>query len=540
MDSLQKTIEVCLEFIGGITSILRIGFLRQEDRLRPSAGGFAPGGGQSIFPMSSHSVVNRRKTIKFIVCILSLLFFRVQNVSAFDLPAIYFSDYRLDKVQIEPGAKTTGAVTLWNYDQNPVSDLRFNYLLLQTIGGSQKIIDSRYGDAFSLGQKEIRTFNFSYWMPYKLPDAVSSDLEGGLSGAAGGFVLRVRVENSLGTILAWSDKPVKSVPTGVFFNLGYVPQIISSNPGLVVAGSKPEVHFVLTRPAGLERKDMIAQVIRFTTTGEGGRLQSETELPLALGTDEGETITYALPPFGAPGRYETTVRVVNRGSGDIFSNSLSYSWVVKNPLGDAKIFFASLDKEAYFSDGIAVLKVGFAPYYWDGKQPKKALITARIFDQAGQLAGERSQIVRPSDREASLRLPIIKEALNPRVAVQVIFDGRIADTYEFFARDKKEIEAGNQNARELPVPVLPNFWSLFFVRFSLYIFVFCGVILVLVMVYCLRALRFWLKKKKKQKERERERQKAAAKKILDGDSLGGLLDQFNEIDKQNRRFKPPK
>jgi len=66
------------------------------------------------------------------------------------------------------------------------------------------------------------------------------------------------------------------------------------------------------------------------------------------------------------------------------------------------------------------------------------------------------------------------------------------------------------------------------------------VILVLVMVYCLRALRFWLKKKKKQKERERERQKAAAKKILDGDSLGGLLDQFNEIDKQNRRFKPPK
>jgi len=540
MVSLQKTIEACLEFIGGITHILRIGVLRQEDHLPPSAGVSASGGGQSISPMSSYSVVNRKKNIKFVVCILSLLFWRVQNVSAFDLPAIYFSDYRLDNTQIEPGAKTTGAVTLWNYDQNPVSDLRFNYLLLQTTSGSQKIIDSRYGDAFSLGQKEIRTFNFSYWMPYKLPDAVSSYLEGGLSGADGGFVLRVRVENSLGTTLAWSDKPVKSVSTGVFFDLGYVPEITSSNPGVVVAGSKPEVRFVLTRPTGLEHPDMIAQVIRFTTTTEGGRSQSETELPLAYGTDEGETITYALPPFAVPGRYETTVKVVNRGSGDIFSNSLSYWWVVKNPLGDAKIFFASLDKEAYSADGIAVLKVGFTPYYWDGKQPKKALITARLFDQAGQLAGERSQIVRPSDREVSLRLPIIKEARNPRVAIQVILDGRIADTYEFFARDKKEIDAGNENTRELPVSVLPGFWSLFFVRFSLYIFVFCGVILALAMIYCFRVLRLRLKKKKKQKERERERQKAAAKKALDSDSLGDLLDQFNEIDRQNRRFKLPK
>ncbi len=535
MGSLQKTIEACLEFIGGNTHILRIGVLRQEDHLPPGVGGSASGG-QSTLLMFLYSVVNRKKDLKLIVCILSLLFWGVQNVSAFDLPAIYFSDYRLDNIQIEPGAKTTGAVTLWNYDQNPVSDLRFNYLLLQTTGGSQKIIDSRFGEAFSLGQKERRTFNFSYWMPYKLPDAI----EGSLSGAESGFVLRVRVENSLGTILAWSDKLVKSVSTGVFFNLGYVPEITSSNPGVVVAGSKPEVRFVLTRPAGLERKDMIAQVIRFTTTTEGGRSQSETELPLVYGTNEGETITYALSPFAVPGRYETTVKVVNRGSGDIFSNSLNYSWVVKNPLGDAKIFFASLDKEVYSADGIAVLKVGFTPYYWDGKQPQKALITARLFNQAGQLVGERSQIVQPSDREVSLRLPIIKEARNPRVAIQVILDGRIADTYEFFARDKKEIDAGNENTRELPVPVLPGFWSLFFVRFSLYIFVFCGVILALAMIFCFKALRFWLKKKKKQKERERERQKAAAKKALDGDSLGDLLDQFNEIDRQNRRFKLPK
>lgn len=471
-----------------------------------------------------------RVLYRLLVCVLGLVFWPVPAVFGFDLPQIYFTDYGLDRTRIEPGGKTAGTITLWNYDASPASDLVLGYQLIYGTGNAKKIIDTRVGDAFALAAGEKRSFKFNYWLPYRLP---GGDDPSGDGSAGSELTLRVKVENSLGTVLAWSDKNIYSGPAGSFFNLDYFADLLSANPGVLDPGESPELRFALTRPSDLGRSDTIAQVIRFKTAREGNPSWRESDLPLEIGKDARKTITYKLPPFGEPGRYTTTVKVVNKGSGDVVSNSLEYSWIVKGPQGNAQIIFAALDRDAYTAGAIASLRVGFAAQDWSGIPDKELKVAGKILDGDGQIAGEAADTVKISEQETVLRVPIAKDVKNPKAALQLIMGGKTADAYEFLA---KEPNGQAENKPKLPDPVLPGFWSLFFARFSLYIAVFAAVILFGAIVYYLKVIRPYLLKKKKEKARK----KAAKKEAAASDSIGDLLDEFNQIEKQNKRFKLPK
>jgi hypothetical protein len=480
--------------------------------------------------LSQQSII--RAFYRLLICVLGLAIWPVPTVFGFNLPQIYFTDYSLNRTRIEPGGEATGTVTLWNYDALPASDLALGYQLAYGSGGAKKILDERAGDAFTLAAGEKRTFKFSYWLPYRLPGG--EDLLGaGLTGD-GGLTLRVKVQNSLGTVLAWADKSVYSDSTGSFFTLDYLPDLLSANPGVLAQGESPELRFALTAPSDLKQSDTIALVIRYKTAREGNPSWRESDLPLEIGSDVRKTITYELPPFGEPGRYTTTIKVLNKGSGDVVSNSLEYSWIVKNPRGNAQIFFAALDKDAYTEGAIASLRVGFAAQDWNGGPDNKLKVAGKIFDGSGQIAGEAAETVKMSEREAVLRIPITRDVQNPKAAIQLIVGERTADSYEFPVKEQKD--GADDNKPKLPDPALPGFWSLFFARFSLYVAVFAAIILAGAIVYYLKVIRPYLRKKQKKKAGK----KALKKPAVSSGSMDDLLDEFNEIEKQNKRFKLPK
>lgn len=482
------------------------------------------------FQLAFKPMLFRQSTAKLVLrslaCFLGLLLWPAGVVFGFELPQIYFTDCVLDRIQAPPGGKIAGSIALWNYEAAPLSDLRLGYELSYGPSGAKKILDLRTGVPFALAAGERRSFKFEYWLPYKLPSQIQM--------GDGGLTFRVKVANSLGTVLAWTDKIIYSDATGVFFTLDYLADPASKNPGILSPGESPEVRFNITLPPDLKRSEMISKVVRYQTCKKISESCFESELPLELEAASRKTIAYRLPVFREPGFYRTVVRMVNKGSGDIVSNSLEYVWIVKESQGNAQIHYALLDKDTYPSGSIASLRVGFSAVDWIIGADKELSVAAKILAGDGAIAGEAVKSVKMSDREALLRIPITKEADSPKASLILSIGGHPVDNYEFLA---KEQEANSPEGQvKIPEPVLPGFWPLFFARFSLYIAVFSGFVLISAVVYGFKVIAPYLKAKK----RLRSKKKFANKSAVNGGSLGALLDEFDEIEKRNKRFKSPK
>lgn len=455
-----------------------------------------------------------------------LLFTYAPGIFAFNVPQVYFSDYRLDRVLIEPGSKTSGTVTILNGDGNPVPDLHLEYALMFSENGRNKVIDSRIGQAFSLEPSKRQTFSFNYWLPYKLPDAR--------------LFLRTEIRNSLGTMLAWADKPIASLPADVFFILDYLAQETPEGSGIIEAGGSPKVIFSLRGPEELGKYDLVSKVVRFTTFRSSQKI-AETEVVLTPELVRIGKIAAELPPIAEAGFYRTEAIVFNKGSGDQFSNKLPFEWIVKRQSGNARILLATVDRTSYEAGAMATVRVLLSSYNWDGVERSFPTVVARIKNKAGALAGEKSQVLKFSDSEALLKVPITLDVDDPQISVQVNIDGAVVDIYEFKTQAGRENALAEERKMPLPIQSLPSVWSYFFARFSLSIAIFSSIVLGICVIYYFKVLRPILRKIKMEKQKKNVIAKTRRRKrVADSDSLGELLDEFNRIDRQNKRFKLPR
>lgn len=447
---------------------------------------------------------------------------------SFVTPEIYFRNLTVSQKQFVAGAPVSGSAELWNNEPGQASDLMLSYTLFYRINGERLLIDRRTGDKFSLFPDETRPVGFTYWLPYVLP--------------GGDFTFRVAVENSRGSVIGWADTNLSLDESGKFVFIGY-----DSRAGAEAEDPRSQV---LIEP--LERRSVrftiaandftatstFPLVYRVSTRDRFGRLLDESSEPLNLANKELRSIEHSLPALAVPGQYETTVSVYNRGSGDAMSNILKFDWIVKGPSGNAKIHYAEADSDSYQSGQTAKISAWLSFPYWPEGKTDPASINAKIYDKNGKLAGEAGQNAGDGLSRASLEVPLTRDADNPRIRIEVRSEDRMLDEYEFAARIGER-----PNATSSPVIGNPNRIEggerVMIARIMSYFFL---VMIVLAAALPLAgALYYYFKIYRPRKEvRAKVEADLKAEAEKKEGNLGDLLREFDEIDKENKRFKESK
>jgi hypothetical protein len=441
-----------------------------------------------------------------------------ERVVAFITPQIYFTELKIDKQHYSPGERIGGTVTLWNFEPEMASDLHFEFSLLRKTGDSLQLIDSRNGDSFSLFPGEKRNADFAYWLPYKLP--------------SGDFFLRVKTENSRGTVFSWSDAPLTTEPSGDFFELAYDPADGSDGAinAAISLSQRPSIRFTFKRPSRYDTSSTIAHVIRFSSYEPDGSLVRESDLPVALTSLESRVIDYGLEQFDNPGTYETIVRVLNKGSGDVVSNTLTYSWIVKDAGPVARILFCGLDKDAYAAGDQARLNVRFYSVGANGAGDA-AELSAVLAEKDGKTVAEKKQTVVLDEGFGFMEIPISQNIDNPAVTLSINLGKTQLDRYQFQARVGDKANATSTVSAVTPDQGKePSALIAALARIFLVLGVLSLVSLAIFAAYYFKTIRPANKQKKMLKA------KASQAKIKE-ESLSDLLKEFNEIDKKNKQFK---
>ena len=108
------------------------------------------------------------KSIKYFKILFLFLFLIPFQIEATITPQIYFTDIKLEKNSFQPGETVKGTVSLGNYENSVIPDLRFQFQLLgkEINGVPTEMIDAKIGEeVFSLSAGEKTTKNFSYLLP---------------------------------------------------------------------------------------------------------------------------------------------------------------------------------------------------------------------------------------------------------------------------------------------------------------------------------------------------------------------------------------
>ncbi len=426
-------------------------------------------------------------------------------------PEVYVTGATLEKTVFSAGQEIGGAVSVQNSEPYFSADTHFAYYLLSR-GDNQRVIDYRKGDAFTLGPGEARDLRFGYWLPFKLP--------------AEPFIFRIGVENGRGSLVAWIDRAIRiSSGDGPFYYISH--NAASGAVGPVSVGAGSDVNVKIDGQADDSEPSVPALVMRVTTYRSG--IQWDVREQELGRVSWPSVVSMALPAFDAPGLYRADARIYNRGSGDAYSNLIQYFWQVQDTNArSARILYTLIDKTDYAAGDRARVKVQIAyPSWAEGAPP---YVFCRLTGESGAVA-EMQKTASPFESEMILDVPVTATVSNPTVFVAVRDEGTILDSYEFAARGQKSVEAAVPASESTPdITAALEAARMKTTIFSVILAISLSGLLVGGAVVGRKVILPRIVKRKPEAP-------PRPKKNGEDDSISDLLREFNEIDKENKKFK---
>jgi hypothetical protein len=380
------------------------------------------------------------KSFLEIFYILVLLGFIISPFSVFATlaPQIYFTDIKLEKINFQPGEIIKGTVSLWNYENSLMPDLRFSFQLLgkEVNGVPTEMIDQKFGDEiFTLAPGEKTSKSFTYSLPKNLP--------------TGNFVFRVQIVNGLGEESGWIDKVISVGGEGKFLtltNYWIVKDGKFLHPGGGVGykiGEIPEIQFDVINESNFT---IVAfpKIITYKRNVGGEIINVQKENEISLKPKEKKTIKANLPQLTDPESYLSEVKMYTKNEEPI-SNSIFFRWVVEGE--DATILWVKTEKDNYQAGEEAQVKVQFTgPPHEESNEEGE--LKVKLYNKEGKVVGEGETKVKLRSGEALVKIPIKENLENPKVEVSISKVGKTLDKYEFPVRPKEKITTQEKKETE--------------------------------------------------------------------------------------------
>ncbi|MDI6883500.1 MAG: hypothetical protein QMC93_03545 [Patescibacteria group bacterium] len=371
------------------------------------------------------------RNIPVLLLVLILGIFIISSkTQALVAPEVYCIELNLAKNNFEPSEEIQGTVSLWNYENFIVSDLRFYFQLLgkEINGVATEMIDEKIGkEIFSLSAGEKVTKSFTYSLPSNLPK--------------GNFKFRVQLATSRGEEMGWIDKVIEIGGEGKFLTLDNYwivkdSQDLSPGGGVYYQpGEIPEIRFDVTNNSGFT---IIAFSKVITYKRNVGQFLNEIEKEgLILQPAAKQTIKTVLPQLDKPETYLSEVRLYDSNTKEPVSNSIYFRWIISGE-EDAEILFVNLDKDSYHVGEEAKVQIQFTgPAHFE-MEGGEGIIEVKLLNQEEKLVGEEKKAIKLEVGQVTINVPVKENTDNPKVVAQIVKEGKTLDQYEFQTRPLEE------------------------------------------------------------------------------------------------------
>lgn len=445
--------------------------------------------------------------------------FPLQAVFALITPEVYLRDLKIAGTVFSSGGLISGSVKVWNFENFLQGDLNLAYSITKKDERTVRLFDYLKGDTITLGAKENRTLNFSYWLPYKLP--------------AGNYSFTFGLINPKGNDVAWISHDITVNSSENFFLLDnsdyFKPGFGNlSQAGIIERSEQQHLRFTVLPREDISATTTIAVVYKVVTTRNDGKIYKEEEIPIDAKLKDSHFFDYTMPLLRESGQYTTQVRLYNRGSGDPISNILRYFWIVKGDEGNAAVLYASLDKSSYLINETARVKIDYAIPYWKDPTDEILELIIKFFNESEQIVGETSEEISIFDDSLIVAVPLANSVSNPKVLIELKKNLQTLDSYQFIAKSDLEKKTSSiPVAEQVTQNNNPIFLLLRVKTLS-----FLGIFLVSVLIMTVTTLFYYLKHIRPENLKKQGKETSEKK-----ESLEDLIKEFEEIDKKNKSFK---
>lgn len=342
------------------------------------------------------------------------------------MPRIYITEVDLSPEtlpSLAPGDEVSGKVTIWNYEDLILPDLKLRIKLIGSVG----LIEIKdLSQTFSLAPQFETVKSFRYTIPTHAP---SEEL-----------TLRIEVVNSRGEDFTWSDQKITVTGLNRFVKLSdfsFIQEEENFHPGAGLVYQPlepPQISFKVEN--SFDQKITAYPVVRLHRRSLGTMIDEKRHPEFTIDAQSSEQYLLNLTGIGQPNSYLTELALYDHETNLPISNTALYRWVV---LGrNANILSIAVDQ----------------PYYW---RQREALVSLKIvgpadhltplpfgsvsvsfYDHEDRLVGQSQQenINLAGTQEITLSVPIEEMVTNPRIVAAVQSSGIVLDEYQVNIHDE--------------------------------------------------------------------------------------------------------
>ena len=338
-------------------------------------------------------------------------------------PQVYFTTGPvMEKNSFSSGAKVSGTVELWNYEDSAMSDLVFNFQLLagEKDGVPTELVDnSQKGEAFSLaaGAKEVKDFE------YLLPANIDS----------GNYTFRIQLTNARGEKMAWTDKVISVGGNGKFLTIDNGAIIkdgksLSTAAGVYYqAGDVVTIKFDVANDSGFTIT-AAPSIITYNRNVGSDVVNKKNENNIVINSGEKKTLTYELAKTNIPDTYLSEVKLLDPASGEAVSNAMLFRWIISGE--GARTLYVSSDKAAYSAGDEAKINVKYNGSADHTVDAGVGTLGVELSDPQGNVIGSSSQQVELKPGSVTIGVPVEKDSDKFKIAVTLSKGSKGYDHYE--------------------------------------------------------------------------------------------------------------
>lgn len=368
------------------------------------------------------------KLIKCFYLILLVGFILINPLSARALiaPQIYITELNLSNESSQifsPGDKIEGQITLWNYEELLIPDLKIRFEL----SGPNGLMEiKKSNEIFAIPAKQEITKDFNYRIPGHVPSE--------------NLILRIQITNSRGEEFAWIDYPIRVKNEIDFIKLddfGFLKNESLIHPGsgsVWQPSEQPEITFQANNDS--EKNITAYPLVRFYRYHLNSPISEQRYPDFVISAQEKISHNLTLPLMEEPSSYLAELVLCDAETDKAISNLILYRWVVSGR--SAQILSLQADNSLYRRNEEALIKIQLVGSADHDIPLQQGTVKVSIYDQLDNLVGESQQkdTSLVGGQEVTIVVPIQEDVINPKIVAAIHSGGAILDEYEAISQVK--------------------------------------------------------------------------------------------------------